>query len=159
MIVLGIDPGRVSGWAIAIDAETIDAHGTARKAEERAAAVVRAKGIADHHGCKLVVCMEWVSAGGGGTRTAMGIGQARGRWLESLEQTIGYSESRVMRATPDQWRRATHGVVRSRAGKRQDREREYKAAAMAYSGIEDENASEAACIALHGMRAMEERVD
>ena len=157
MIVFGIDPGRRSGWAVASDAETVSAWGEVTTAQERLDLVEGLYDAAKRSGSRVHVCMEWVSAGGGGTRTAMGIGQARGRWLEVLELAAGYSERRVIRATPDQWRKATHGLVRSKAATREEREREYKAAAMAYSGIDSEDGAEAACIALHGWRLLQEK--
>jgi hypothetical protein len=148
-VILGIDPGQVSGWALGVDHERILEHGTARNASDRRAAVERAWQVAADRGAPVKVAMEWVTAGGGGARTAMGIGQARGRWLEVLE-LAGYSAARVIRCTPYQWRTGTHGVVRSTASTREARTSEYKAAAQAYTGIAQPDAAEAACIALWG---------
>ena len=147
MIVLGVDPGeKRSGWAIAADHERIVASGVARNAAERADAVLEAK----RRGVTRV-SIEWVTAGGGTMRVAMGIGQARGRWLEQVEQVLGISKrsTRIVTPNPQQWRSATHGTVRAQGDRRQKAE-QFKRAARAYVGIDDPDEAEAACIALYG---------
>lgn len=147
-IVLGVDPGNVSGWAIALDPETILEHGIAKRARERLRAVVTARRIARAHGRPLRVCMEWVTAGGGTARTAMGIGKGRGLWLTLFDLVLGVREERVLRADPRDWRKATHGVVKAPGADRKERERAFKAAAIAFTRIPEADAAEAACIAM-----------
>lgn len=149
MIVLGIDPGITSGWGLATDHETIVDSGVATTAADRSAVIWRALDLAQE-AHRLRVAIEWPTAGGGGARTALGIGKSRGRWLEMLELLAGYPEGRVLRLQPRQWRAATHGVVTAKGDTRAEREAHFKRAACTYTGIVHPDEAEGCCIALHG---------
>lgn len=147
MIVLGIDPGsRRSGWAIATDHETVADYGVAINASERSGAMK----LADKQGVTHV-CIEWAQPGSNRVSN-MGMGQARGRWLEhiALVLGIGVKSVRLIKPKPNQWRAATHGVVKASGKTSDDRTREYKRAARAFTGIDDPDAAEAACLAMYG---------
>jgi hypothetical protein len=146
-VILGIDPGQVSGWAVAVDTETVIASGTARTAADRREAVGHAWQLASDRGASVRVALECPPTFGGRLNTAIGLGLARGRWLEWLELQ-GYSAARVLKVTPDVWRRATHGVYRAQGADRKEREAAYKRAAVAFTSIAQPDAAEAACIAL-----------
>lgn len=158
MIVLGIDQAATSGWCIArrvmrgdraCEPEII-AHGTCREAIERRDIVRRA--IDEAGMTRIVAVYEQHTVGGGGRwnpETMIGMGDARGRWLEQLE-LADVARRRCVGVTPHEWRRAMIG------GGRRSRE-EWKAAAVASArargivvGSDDE--AEAVLIAMWGAR-------
>lgn len=150
MIILGIDPGRRSGWAVAVDHETIMAHGHAICADDRAAAVQRAHGLAAHYETSLAVAMETPSGHGNNRMQAAGMGRSRGQWFECLEREIGIKMDHVRMVTADKWRRATHGTTTVEGSTKDEKSKRLKGYAQAYTGIRDPDAAEAACIAMWG---------
>ena len=147
-IVLGIDPGAVSGWAIAVSGEEVTEYGTAKVYEGRLYPVMKAARVAAKQQASIHVAMEWPTAGGWTATTAMGFGRNQGRWLELIEQELGISQRRVIQVAPQTWRAATHGVLRGD---------DVKGAACSFANVEQPDAAEAACLSLHVWRMLEEK--
>lgn len=123
--ILAVDQASASGWAI-YDGAKIAAWGLAKKASDRQAVIDNALLIAREAGLRLLVVMEDHSKiplevgtkhdrkrGGPrpirrNTGTIIGIGDARGRWLEQLE-LAGHPEAWVMFVEPSDWRQKTIG--------------------------------------------------
>lgn len=121
-VVLGIDPARTSGWCLMLARERLAsriASGTADSAVERAEVVARALAAVEHSpGDRLVVVYEHHTVGGGARwtpTTMLGMGEARGRWMEALE-LAGVPRSHLVGVTPATWRKATlpRGTARDR---------------------------------------------
>ncbi len=81
------------------------------------------------------------------TDTVLGLGDARGRWLEQLE-LLGVTDSRILKVAPTTWR---HAVLKRRLPGQT-----WKATAVQYasvlvgSPIESDDVAEALCIAMWG---------
>lgn len=107
-VVLAIDPGATSGWAIPhqcvllhnvrVSDVTLIESGVARTAAERAYAVSRVVEASRIYGVPIAVVAEkWSSHGAfGGARTQRGLGAAWGAWREQLE-LAGIPKRRVIR--------------------------------------------------------------
>lgn len=142
MIVLAIDPARVSGWAIACD-EQIIASGVAEEAHERRAVVARAASMATPER-PLVVVYERSQRGKLSPTTWLGMGDARGRWLEHVELEARLRRCDSVGVEPSVWRTLLWGAKRFH--------RDYwKAIAVTYArslGIEPRTDDEAEAIAI-----------
>lgn len=108
-IILAIDPGKRSGWAIFIDGKLIR-HGTARNDAERHDVVEMAAAYALNHKRKVVVVGESWRQGGrfDGPRTMAGLGASWGAWLVPIRMK-GIGTTRILRVPVGEWRRAVHG--------------------------------------------------
>lgn len=112
MIVLGLDPARTSGWCIMGPGPSGHAPeyiGSASSARDRADVVGLAMRYAVASADRLAVVYEHHTVGGGARwtpDTMMGMGEARGRWLEALE-LAGVPRSHIVGVTPATWRKAT----------------------------------------------------
>ncbi len=130
MIVLGIDQAAVSGWCIARRTATgtaeIVAHGVVTKAAERRDVIAQALLACDVASGERMAAVYEAHTVGGGDRwnpaTMIGMGDARGRWLEALE-LAGLPRRLCIGVEPHMWRAAMIG--RHRWGRDQ-----WKAAAV-----------------------------
>lgn len=108
VVVLGLDPARVSGWAILVDGQ-LAASGTARSASERAQVVSTAQTASEAHQRRLVVVAErWLTGGWASFDAIAGLAAAWGAWREALE-IAGHPKRRVVRVTPQTWRASLLG--------------------------------------------------
>lgn len=153
-VVLGIDPGATSGWAVVLRGDPTGAIGIARTAPERRDAVMYAQQVADRSGLPLVVVAEKWSAGGWASHTTLlGLGAAWGAWREALVE-CGVPERRVVRVLTQTWRAAVLGGGNRRGGR--DWKREAVEWARRALGREvGPDAAEALAIAVWGARAGE----
>ncbi len=103
-IILAIDPGKVSGWAIWRDGACIGS-GVARTHDDRAYAVRFAEDYRQTFALPLVVVAEKWTPGGrfAGARTMAGLGAQWGLWLAALEAG-GVPKARVLRVHTQTWR-------------------------------------------------------
>ncbi len=112
MIVLGLDPARTSGWCIMSavrGSARRELSGIADCCSSRAHVIHLAVEVARRDDDRLAVVYERHTVGGGVRWTPdvmMGMGEARGRWLEQLE-LAGIARSHCVGVTPSTWRRAT----------------------------------------------------
>jgi hypothetical protein len=144
---LGIDPGATSGYAIGQsgprDRMTIVASAQGKDtAEHRRRAVIDALGRAGGPR-KLWIALEGVPYFGT-LRTAVGVGQRRGRWLHVLEE-VGIPPSHVAGPEPQAWRAELFGAgVRLESDAWKARAREYVARRWRLKAPSDE--AEACCL-------------
>ena len=110
MIVLGIDQAATSGWAIARRANgaaKVLESGTVRGAVARRDVIARAVSLGE----PLAAVYEAHTVGGGrhwNPATILGMGDARGRWLEALE-LAGVPRRLCIGVEPYTWRAAMIG--------------------------------------------------
>ncbi len=145
-LVFAIDPGKTAGWAIARGPEQEDllAHGTATLPGHRLAACATVKKLRAQTRRKLVVVAEGWPGKWQSWKTALGIGKAYGLWLDHVEIILGVREDHIVRVNPARWRNDLLGAENL---KDTDPE-EKKGLAVAYTGVEQTDAAEAACMAL-----------
>jgi len=157
-VILAIDPGATSGWAV-VARGRVFASGVARTAADRAGVVgdwsASLLGLPD-----VAVVETWTVGGGrgraGGTRwtpsTMIGLGAARGRWLERLELAC-VPARRIVSVTPATWRAVLAGLPRKTTD---DAKRSAAIVARAKVGrpVEPDEA-EAICIGLWAAHAPE----
>ncbi len=146
-VVLALDQAAHSGWAI-YDGQRIASWGLATKASHREAVVLKARQIARTTERDLLVIYEdhahIPAARKRNTATILGMGDARGRWLEQLER-FGHSKAWVTCVDPLTWRAKLIGsfggtdAIKARAVRR--------ASQTVGQPIEDHNVAEAICIA------------
>lgn len=158
-VVLGVDPGRVSGWAV-VAPDGPDAVLLAAGCGEggEAEAIAAASELAEQAGLPLVVVAEtWPVGRGRGQRDRLsaaalaGLGARWGRWQLRLEDA-GHPRARTLRVTTGTWRRAILG------GASQRRSASWKRAAILavegrYGVRLGPDAAEAALIATWGVRS------
>lgn len=156
-VVLGVDSGAKSGWAIMAQGKRWNS-GVARHALERASVVAHAQTLARVHDLPLVVVAEtWSRGGWMSFATILGMGVGWGRWAEALE-LAEHPAKRIVRVLPGTWRPPTVGTHKGAEA--------YKAAAIARvrSAHRDEmgralvagpDEAEAICIADWGARSSE----
>jgi hypothetical protein len=108
-LVLGVDSGATSGWAIWTPGAGICKHGTAKSSADRGAVVLDAVQIAHALTLPCVAVLEKWTPGGGvrwNPKTMIGLGQSRGRWLEQLE-VCDFMDADVVSVEPNTWRAGT----------------------------------------------------
>ena len=148
-LVLGIDPGRASGWALVTHDEELRGCGTVVTAKERVAVVESALVIEP----KIVVYAEkWTAGGWRSASSMMGLAAKWGAWEHAME-VEGIPARRVLRVYSQTWRAAILG------GKQRSTEA-WKATALSFCRLKwpggewmSDDAAEAACITLYGVRA------
>jgi hypothetical protein len=108
-VILGIDPGKVSGWAL-LEGDAARDAGRCTTAAERAALVEWARSLEEH--TRLVVVGErWTgrfTRERSSARTVTGLGASWGRWAEALE-AAGHPKRRTLRIAVNDWRRGILG--------------------------------------------------
>lgn len=111
-LVLSIDPGQTSGWAVAWNGRVTVA-GSARTASVRAGIVTAAVRDASDAGLPLIVVREDWSVGGirMTPATMLGLGAQWGRWAEHLD-LHDVPAKNVVRVKPQRWRSALAGLPR-----------------------------------------------
>lgn len=114
VVILAIDPGRVSGWALYVHGQRLDS-GIANTVETRRAAVELAQAAERDSGYRLVVVGEtWQASRHAGkdrrmnAATLAGLGASWGLWLAALEEAE-HPKRRVMRCPQTAWKRAIVG--------------------------------------------------
>lgn len=108
-VILAIDPGARGGWCVVSPGGT-RMSGDAKSAEERAGAIVHARALAALNEAPIVAVVEkWTAGGARGHAQWVGIGAARGRWLEALE--LG-GVTRIVDVYPQRWRTLLAGLPR-----------------------------------------------
>lgn len=162
MILLAIDPGKVSGWAV-VDAEGAAlAAGEARSPEDRAHAIRVGKGhVRALHSSLVVIREHWQGTfrkDRSSARTIAGLGASWGRWAEQLE-LARHPRRRIVSVGQSTWRAA---ILRGGACRTTP---QWKAAAKAFAVTrwpqlaavwhESPDACEAACLGLYGTKAPE----
>lgn len=119
--ILAVDQAEVSGSAMGSLYEQAQLMsvtvGVAKSASDRARVIHGALAICDGDPSCLAVCFEdhggfKFSRGNMSVRSAMGMGAARGRWLEALE-LAGVKSSKIFRVSPEVWRREVLGLSRT----------------------------------------------
>lgn len=160
-VVLGIDPGTTSGWAILVPESLAIRSGREGTPRLRCSAIdVGHGGVVDWAqetacsvGLPLVVVAEkWTAGGWASHTTLLGLGAAWGKWEAALREAK-HPKRRIVRVYSQTWRAAI-------IGGRQRPADEWKAAAQAQVkyrfGVEcGPDAAEAVCIALWGSHAGE----
>ena len=149
-VILGIDSGATSGWAI-LSPRTLHELGAAKTAAERTGVVEQAQLVADQLGLPLIAAGEKWTAGGWKTAaTPMGLSAQWGRWQEQLE-LAGHPKRRVVRVYPQTWRARVLGHGSARKGAAEV----YVASRWPGMHVPTHDAAEAACIGTWGQRAAE----
>ncbi len=158
-VVLAIDPGATSGWAVLfpVRGQVIEwaEYGSERTSERRRYAVLRAGEIAQTDNLPLIVTAETWSAHGafGGARTQRGLGEAWGRWAEQIEEA-GIPDRRIVRVLSNTWQGKVVGVGgRATREQRIDASIEYVRRRFGVVCSADEAA--AICIGVYGMHCDE----
>lgn len=146
-VILALDQAERSGYALH-NGLRVYRWGLARNASERGSAIAEAFDLRDKLERRLLVFYEDHSsipaAYRRNTATILGMGDARGRWLEQLE-LLGHPRSWVAGVTMDAWRRLTIGngggtdAIKKRA--------KLFASALVNATIDDDNVAEAIIIA------------
>lgn len=111
LVVIAIDPGKTSGWCVMRDGGIVSS-GVATKCAHRSNAVRMALEMGDAR--KVIAVVEQWTVGGRAhwnPSTMIGLGSARGRWLEQLD-LVGVCESHVVSVTPAKWRSLLAGLPR-----------------------------------------------
>lgn len=109
-MVLGIDPGKVGGYALLDQGGNVLESGQVKEREalKRRAVLRRLVTECLARGVDAVVCREKWSAGGfAGPSTMAGLGAAWGRWQESMTLNAPMlPDSRIVAVYPQTWRSA-----------------------------------------------------
>lgn len=113
-VVLAIDPGALSGWALFVRGKLVD-FGEGNKPLDRRLACYRAATTANDNGLPLIIVGEtWTRHGDWSFESTLGLGAAWGRWLEGIDEApqvnIGqWRGPKIIRVLLDDWRRAIFG--------------------------------------------------
>jgi len=152
-VILGIDPGKISGWAIIVRGNYIDG-GIAQNHIERKDALIYAKYCSNEvYELPLIIAYEkWSPGWQKGKRSfqsIIGTGASWGAWQAVLEDAE-IPKSHMFGIYPNTWRRAILGL---RPG-RYSREQAKQAAIALFNhhsstGCSDHNEAEAYCIAYY----------
>lgn len=111
-VIFGIDPGKVSGWAIFAEKKFV-ASGVATTHEERETAFVTAIMWSNKLDLPLIVGREtWTAGGWKSHKGILGMGAAWGKWEAILDGRV--PKNRVFGVNPNVWRKAILGL---KAGK------------------------------------------
>jgi hypothetical protein len=122
-VLLAIDPGEVSGWAL-FEYGHLVGHGACKHGH--AAVIDQAIESARAAQLPLIVVAErWTAGGWQSHATLLGLGAAWGVWAEAL-RVRGVAKRRIVRVYPQTWRAAT-------LGGRQRSSELWKQASMAYA--------------------------
>lgn len=146
-VILALDQAEHSGFAMH-NGRAVCEWGLAKSAHDRGAAISEAFALRDKHEARLLVFYEDHSEIPAKVRwptpVILGMGDARGRWLEQLE-LLGHPRSWVVGVTMKAWRArtiGTHGgtdAIKGRAVR--------FASALVKTAVEDHNTAEAIVIA------------
>jgi hypothetical protein len=115
-VLLSIDPGRTSGWAIWLNGD-LHSSGVVKNALGRREVVDTAWDLVEKPQ-EIQVAFE--KCAHGSNPTVYGMGKSEGRWLEELELSC-VPEKNVTRYTASQWRRRLWGSIRMPGNKQQRR--------------------------------------
>jgi hypothetical protein len=154
-IVLAIDPGKVSGFAIFVKGFLVWSD-SARTHADRFDPASWAMSEAREWGLPLMVVAEKWTPGGrfAGARTMAGLGASWGLWLAALEDA-GIPKARIIRVHTQTWRAATIGGGRGIDTQEWKRRARVRASQEAGLLVEDDNAADAICIGLWAIRSGE----
>ena len=152
-VVLGIDPGRVSGWGVMCAGEYHSA-GTCRVGYDEIVHIAQQVAVAAALPL-IVVAEEWGTWIGKGrsVNTLTGLRAAWRSWEEAIAR-CAHPKRRIVRVTPAIWRPAFN--IPQHLGSDVAKERAIRAVKMQLKvDLESHDAAEALCIALWGTRAAE----
>lgn len=156
-VILAIDPGAVSGWAVFIRGERrssgrIPEREPATLRLNRHDVVMMAKDAADNENLPLVVVAEkWTAGGWASHLTLVGLGAAWGEWRAALDRW-GVPKRRVVRVYSQTWRAAVIGG-RQRSTEKWKASARLVAQAQCRTLAIDDDQAEAICIGLWALRA------
>jgi len=112
IVVLALDQAAASGWCVRDGVQPV-VWGLAKTCEDRRQAVIQARNVATVCNARLLVFYEDHSSIPASrkrnTATILGMGDARGRWMEQLDMA-GHMRSWVVGISPDEWRQRTIGT-------------------------------------------------
>lgn len=154
-VVLAIDPGRISGWAVFVDGE-YTASGVAKRHQDRLEAATMAVVAAEQWHLPLVVVGEKWTPGGkfAGARTMAGLGASWGLWTAVLEEAE-IPKARMIRVHTQTWRARVLGGGWGVRTAEWDRRARMRASAVVGSDVWDDNEADAICIGLWARLAPE----
>jgi hypothetical protein len=145
-VLIAIDPGATSGWAL-FEGNDLVASGVAKSLGDRQAVMER---LSDHAADITAVLEDWTAGGWKAVSQLLGMGSARGRWLEQLE-TIGIRGSRVHGVYPQTWRTVLAPLKRKT---NEEAKASARTVARAHLGRDvGPDEAEAVCIGLHHLSA------
>ena len=152
-VILAVDPGAKSGWAI-FDRGRYVTSGVATRSLGRKVAIDSATDQAKMSGLPLVIVAEKWTAGGlhANPATMAGLGAAWGMWAEAIEEA-GIPKARIVRVFPQTWRAA---ILQPRRGTKSEVLKAMSVVrAQAITGMADVNHDEAdaVCIGLWATKA------
>lgn len=151
--ILAIDPGKKSGAALFINGEFQDAWQVSEKAAERQDVVCHAMHEAIEHEVDLCAAIErWPYFGG--VRTALGLGEASGRWKEQLELK-GLPKRRIVGIDVNAWRKGVFGHVHDRHGTEGWKANAVQLCRVRFNKTLQSDAAEAACLGLYATKCRE----
>jgi len=147
-VVLAIDPGAHSGWAVFENDSGPVRSGATDSAVERVAAIQWAQDRAAELGRHLVVVAEsWTAGGWKNYKALIGLGASWGKWLHPLE-LAGIPEKNIVRVAPPTWRARLFNKANMKKN-------EAKKMAMTYACEPDPDIAEAVCIGFWAMWSIE----
>lgn len=152
-VVLAIDPGASSGWAV-FDAGRYVTSGVAKRAIGRSVACDMARDQARASGLRLIVVAEKWTPGGkfAGARTMAGLGTSWGEWLAAIE-TAEIPKSRIVRVFTQTWRAAVLSPPRGMKSEALKALAVYRAQAITGMPNVNHDESDAICIGLWATRS------
>ena len=152
-VVLAIDPGKVSGWAV-LARGVLTASGTARTHVDRRDAVSSATRTAHEASLPVIVVGEQWTPGGkfAGARTMAGLGAQWGLWQAAFEE-LAVPKRRVLRVHTQTWRAAILGGGFGVKTAEWDARAQRRASQTAGVHVDDDNEADAICIGLWAARA------
>ena len=113
-VILAVDPGQKSGWAIFVGGELRD-FGKGDTRDARLSSIVKAIRLESATNMRLVIVGEsWTASRNAkadkrmNARTLAGLGASWGLWLAAIEQA-GFPKRRVIRCPQIEWKRAIVG--------------------------------------------------
>ncbi len=106
-VILGIDPAKLSGWALATEVSPVfTLSGTAKTPRDRIAVIETALLAGKKRSLPVIGVIEDFTPGGWKSFVAiLRSGEARGRWLEHLER----AEIPIANVDPGTWRTGIFG--------------------------------------------------
>jgi len=146
-ITFAIDPGKVSGWAVATGPDSVVMSGVAKTAADRKAVCETVLEFWEKAQLPLVVIAEeWTAGGWKNYSSLIGVGKAWGTWIDHIHLCLGVPEQHILRFNPRFWR---HNIFTSADLKGLD-SNGLKLLACQYTGVKDHNEAEAICMAMVG---------
>lgn len=149
IVVLGVDTATVSGWAIRVRGRLIASGQIDTRQHGRVAEIVaRAVAAGRKYDVRVWVVLE--RAWGGRLNTIVGLGMARGRWIDACRGMV--PSARITSCMPNEWRAGLFGGRWSRVERNEIRAHEVQTA-VAETKRDDIGDDEAAAICISAWAA------